>query len=121
MAESEATEVASAHRVIIIGRQSLQNALLTDLIDSRLGCPCLVRTLDNLNGLPHTALTLVMLDVEGASEKEIGLSLRSLSASDSCESVAVFNVDGSVGFEKLLTWPKVKGVFWRDASQEHFI
>ena len=121
MAGSEATEVASAQSVVIIGRPSLQNAFLASLIDSRTGCPCLVRTLEDLNGQPRAALTLVMLDVEGASEREIGLGLRSLSESDACHSIAVINADADIGFEKIVSWPKVKGVFWRETSQEHFI
>lgn len=114
--------IAPTHSVVIIGRQSLQNRLLADLIGVRVGCLCLVRTLDGLlNALPHSAHVLMMLDVEDATADEISTHLRSLSAGASCRSIAVINADESAVFEQIVAWPKVKGVFRRDTSQEHLI
>jgi DNA-binding NarL/FixJ family response regulator len=118
---TEAGQGTLSRSVIIVGRSSLQNKLLADLIDERTGCICLVRSIDALNGLPIAANALTLLDIEGVAEKDIILHLQSLAATASCRNVAVINADESTTFLHVIAWPGVKGVFFRETSQDNLL
>jgi DNA-binding NarL/FixJ family response regulator len=117
----EAGQGTLSRSVIIIGRSSLQNKLLADLIDERTGCICLVRSIDALSGLPIAANALALLDIEGVAEKDIILNLQSLAATASCRNVAVINADESTTFLQVIAWPGVKGVFFRESSPDNLL
>lgn len=107
--------------VFILGRHSLQNKLLARLIDERLGILCLVRAVDDINNLPITANGLVLLDLEGQTIDDVTVSFRVLSGSPRCHSIAIVNADESGPFERYVVWPKLKGVFLRETSEENLL
>src|SRR2546427_11126294 len=51
--------------VVLIGRNDFQNKLLGRLIAERIGCSCLVRSIEDLSGPSVDADVLALLDVEG--------------------------------------------------------
>jgi LuxR family transcriptional regulator of csgAB operon len=117
-----AREFRRSRSVIIIGRQSLQNKLLANLINERLGYVCLVRSVHDNSGLAAQASPLTLVDIEGtATAVEIGSLLELLSASASCGDIAVINAEESLTFEQILSWPGVKGIFFRETSQENLL
>jgi DNA-binding NarL/FixJ family response regulator len=117
----EARQFAPRRSVVIIGQNSLQNRLLSGLIEQRSGCGCLVRSADGLNGFPFTTHALALVDIENIAPGELGERLQSLSARVGEGSIAVINAQEDVAFDQVVAWPRVKGVFFRDASQENLI
>lgn len=107
--------------VFILGRPSLQNKLLARLIEERLGTLCLVRGVGNIEDLPVTSNGLVLLDLEGQSVEDTVNSLRALSGSVRCHNIAVVNAEGNSPFERYVVWPKLKGVFFRETSEENLL
>ena len=51
--------------VVLIGRKNFQNKLLAHLIAERIGCSCLVRSIEDLRGPSVDVNVLALLDVEG--------------------------------------------------------
>jgi DNA-binding NarL/FixJ family response regulator len=117
----EARQSTLNRSVVIIGRSSLQNKLLSDLIEERTGYISLIRSVDDLTGLPIGANALALLDVEHAAVRDIITHLQALAASASCRNVALINVKEDVTFLQVAAWPGVKGVFFREASQENLL
>jgi len=118
---AEARPLAPHRSVIIIGRNSLQNRLFAGLIEQRSGCSCLIHSAEGLDGIPFAANALALLDIESVAAADIGAQLQALSARASCDSIAVINADESVAFGHIVTRPGVKGVFFRDTSQENIV
>jgi DNA-binding NarL/FixJ family response regulator len=112
---------APSRRVIVVGRSNLQNNLLADLVEQFSGCSCLLRSVQDLNGIPDSATTLVLLDIEGIPAPAIAASLESLSAGELCRNIAVINADETVGFDQIVMWPGVKGIFFRETSKGDLI
>jgi len=111
----------SRHNVVLVGSDSLQNRLLAHLIDERTGCRCLLRSSEDLGELPLGANQLALLDVEGADAKHIVERLqRPVFRAGSC-SIALMNLDEEAGLDEILAWPGVRGVFFRQTSQENLV
>lgn len=123
MAHSEpiGSSITRPRGVFIVGRPSLQNKLLAHLIDEHLGVLCLVRDIDGIEDFPVTGNGLVLLDLEGRTVDDTVNSLRALSTSVRCHNVAVINADEGSPFERYVTWPKLKGVFFRETSEENLL
>ena len=120
-ANGERGEAASSGGVVVIGRRSLQNRLLAGLIAERLGCACNVRTLDELHGTAFAPDTLALLDVEQSDEKTAAADLHALVGGLACCSVAIINADEGVATGEIVSWPGVKGMFFRDATHEQLL
>jgi LuxR family transcriptional regulator of csgAB operon len=105
--------------VVIVGQRSVQNGLVASMIDERLGCGCEVQMIGGKSeSIPGGAIAL--LDVDGMSTRDIAGHADSLLASGSYRSIALMNADeGSVG--RLACSPGVRGVFFRDTSQEQLL
>lgn len=106
--------------VVIIGQRSVQNRLVADVIDERLGCGCHVRPIVEFHGLPAAQGALALLDVEGMSAREIDVHVRALMASGRYDSIALMNAD-ECSVWQLACAPGVRGVFFRETSREHLI
>lgn len=116
--ESIGRSITRPRGVFIVGRPSLQNKLLAHLIDEQLGVLCLVRDIDGIEDFPITGNGLVLLDLEGRTVDDTVNSLRALSASVRCHNIAVINADEGSPFERYVNWPKLKGIFFRETSEE---
>jgi DNA-binding NarL/FixJ family response regulator len=107
--------------VIIIGRISLQNKRLSALIEERTGYISLIRSVDDLVGLPIGANALALLDVEHVAAKDLFTHLQALAANASCRTVALINVKEDVTLSQVAAWPAVKGIFFLEASHENLL
>ncbi len=109
------------HRsVVIVGRSSMQNWLLAQLIDERLGCDCQVRPVYQFNGVSAPQDAIVLLDVEGMSTNHVGAHARAVLANGPHRSIALMNAEES-SVEELAYAPGVRGVFFRDTSQDNLL
>jgi len=107
--------------VVIIGGNSLQNTLLVNLIEAQAGCACLVRPLNDLDGLPFAANALTLLDVGNVAVAEISSHLQTISANTACRHIAVFNADEDMAFDQIVSSPRIRGVFYRESTQDNLI
>ncbi len=118
---AEARQFAPRRSVVIIGHNSLQNRLLAGVIEDHNGCSCLVRSAEGLNGYPFSSSALALLDIGGLATGDVTTRIEPLSARVGDGSIAVINADEDVAFDEIVAWPRVKGVFFRDTSQENLI
>src|SRR5438034_11376208 len=64
--------------VVLIGRNDFQNKLLARLIAERIGCSCLVRSIEDLRGPSVDVNVLALLDVEGIAAPDLNARLQVL-------------------------------------------
>ena len=105
--------------VVVIGRSSLQNGLLADLIRQRLGCACRVTPIDRLDdAAPQGAVAL--LDAEGMPTRSIEKLVRALHAHGPYRAIALINAERASVVE-VVAYSGVQGVFFSDTSKAHLI
>lgn len=107
--------------VVLIGRNDFQNKLLARMITARIGCSCLVRSIEDLSGQSVDANVLALLDVAGIAARDINIRLQVLATCASVRNVALINADEGVSFEQIVAWPGIKGIFFRESSEENFV
>src|SRR6266581_1236216 len=106
--------------VVLIGRNDFQNKLLAHLIAERIGCSCLVRSIEDLRGPSVDVNVLALLDVEGIAAPDLNARLQVLAACASVRNIALINADEGVSFEQIVACPGIKGIFCRETSEENF-
>ncbi|TMH35104.1 MAG: hypothetical protein E6H59_14105 [Betaproteobacteria bacterium] len=97
--------------VVLIGRNDFQNKLLAGLIVERIGCSCLVRSIEDLSGPSVDADVLALLDVEGIAAPDLNVRLRILATCASVRNIALINADERVSFEQIAACPAITSVF----------
>lgn len=104
---------------VIIGHRSLQNDLLAGLLKKRLRTSCSVSSVDEIVALqsPLEAIALVELGTNSCDDLQEKLS----ALSDVMDVLAIFNADETTSYEWILRWPKIKGLFYRNTSEEQFV
>jgi LuxR family transcriptional regulator of csgAB operon len=107
--------------VVLIGRNDFQNKLLAHLIAERIGCSCLVRSIEDLRGPSVDMNVLALLDVEGIAAPDLNARLQVLATCASVRNIALINDDESVSFEQIVACPGIKGIFCRETSEENFV
>ena len=107
--------------VVLIGRNDFQNKLLAHLIAERIGCSCLVRSIEDLSGPSVDADALALLDVEGIAAPDLNVRLQVLATCASVRYIALINADEGVSFEQIVACPGIKGIFCRETSEENFV
>jgi len=107
--------------VALIGRNDFQNKLLAHLIAERVGCSCLVRSIEDLSGPSVDVNVLALLDVEGIAAPDLNVRLQVLATCASVRNIALINADEGVSFEQIVACPGIKGIFCRETSEENFI
>ena len=107
--------------VVLIGGSNFQNKLLADLIAERVGCSCLVRSIEDLSGPSGDADVLGLLDVEGIAAPDLNVRLQVLATCASIRNIALINADEGVSFEQIVAFPGIKGIFCRETTEENFV
>jgi LuxR family transcriptional regulator of csgAB operon len=107
--------------VVLIGRNDFQNNFLAHLIAERVGCSCLVRSIEDLSGPSVDADVLALLDVEGIAAPDLNVRLQVLATCASVRKIALINADEGVSFEQIVACPGIKGIFCRETSEENFV
>src|SRR5437879_4429960 len=103
--------------VVLIGRNDFQNKLLARLIAERIGCSCLVRSIEDLRGPSVDADVLALLDVEGIAAPDLNARLQVLATCASVRNIALINADEGVSFEQIVACPGINGIFCRETSE----
>lgn len=118
---AHARSPAPAHRVVIVGRHSLQLRLLTELVSERLRCASELRTPAELDAQRLPPEALFLMDVESIPAKQLAAQARALAGTAPERPLVLFNVDELGALQHIVQWPGVRGVFSRDVSQEHLL
>jgi DNA-binding NarL/FixJ family response regulator len=103
----------SQRGVLLVGRRSVQNGLLTELIGRELGRACELRAPHALADLPVPAGALALLDIEGLPVADVARYVDTLFRAERCL-VALFNVD-ETNVDSVV-FPGVRGIFSRETS-----
>jgi LuxR family transcriptional regulator, positive regulator of biofilm formation len=114
--EGGARETALNRSVIVVGTSSVQNKLLAKLIEARTGYACVCRPLHQLNGLPPAGRVLALIDADDLESCLALLAERSLGSN-----IAVINAEEDRAFEQFASAPGVKGVFFRETSEDNLV
>src|SRR6266705_6304035 len=107
--------------VVFIGRNDFQNKFLGRLIAERIGCSCLVRSIEDLSGPSVDAGVLALLDVEGIAAPDLNVHLQALATCASVRNIVLINADKGVSFEQIVACPGIKGIFCRETTEENFV
>lgn len=119
--DTHARHAAPERRVLIVGRHSLQLRLLTEVVSERLQCACELRLPAELDSVPVPPAALLLMDAESIPAKQLAAQMRALiHAAPECQLV-LFNVDDHAALQYIVQCPGVRGVFSRDATQEHLL
>ena len=119
---SETARRATPKRgVVLIGRNNFQNKLLACLVAERIGCDCLVRSIEDLSGPYADTDVLALLDVEGIAASDLNVRLQVLATRASLRNIALINADEGVSFEQIVACPGIKGIFCRETTEENFV
>lgn len=115
------TTVTATKGVVIVGQPSMQNKLLAALLERHLGNRCVVATLDQAGWPKHTAESVALLDIGLSENDQIDTHMRTLGDDALVSAVALFNADYEMPGARLLGWPKFRGLFHRDTSEEQLL
>ncbi|AYH44650.1 LuxR C-terminal-related transcriptional regulator [Azoarcus sp. DN11] len=115
------TALQAIKGVLIVGHPSMQNKLLAALLERRLGSRCVVATLDEPGWPQHSAESVALLDIGLSVDEQIDTHMMTLGGDALVTAIALFNADRDVSSARLLRWPKFKGLFHRDTSEEQLL
>lgn len=111
--------VVPVRSIVIVGRDNLQNRLLAETIARHTAYSYLIRPLGELRDVAGMQEALALLDIESKDATEIETGLQALSQNPVYDSIALINAEESVSLDYLMAWPKIKGIFFHDTSQEN--
>ena len=113
--------VRTLSHFVIIGPGNLQNNLLARFVEKHLETPCTVSMwTDLLVAKPSPAEEILALIDMGTTPTET-LQNQLLAAHDRIAAIALLNAEPDLHSEWVVRWPKVKGLFYRDTSEQQLI
>jgi LuxR family transcriptional regulator of csgAB operon len=110
-----------SQRLMIVGRTGLHNSLLGQALERQVGARCTVTSPDALKSFQVIAGTIALVDAGAAPNGALDVVIDSLCRETSLRAVAIFNADADMRIERFLQRAKLKGVFHRDASEDHLV
>lgn len=113
----------SSRRIILFGQQNLQNSILIGFIHQRTNVDCqLVNVPEWRSEWNDTSIdTLALIDAEGARAERLQDLLEQIYEQNNAVTVAFFNTQDSSPIERLMAWPMVNGIFYKEASQQQLV
>jgi len=107
-------------RIILFGQQNLQNSILIGYIHQRTNIDCQLVSVpewrEDWNRYP--CKTLVLVDAECARPEKLHDLLEQVYEQPVDIKVAFFNTPHNHPVERLMAWPMVNGLFYRECSQQ---
>ena len=115
-------------KIFMIGQPNLQNSLLVGFIgqSTRIDCNLLEHSLSDKAELLTKSRSLVLIDVETFSITQISelldeMSNAKMGESDDPVMVALINTPPEPTFENLISWPEIRGIFYKNTSQKELV
>lgn len=117
------TITSNLDRIIIFGQQNLQNSILIGFIQQNTGISCELTSIfnwrDNWNSFEGQ--TLVLIDAENEPQERVQDLLEQVFDTTTQTKVAFFNTQHASPIERLVSWPMVNGIFYKETSQEMLV
>jgi LuxR family transcriptional regulator of csgAB operon len=104
--------------VILIGRQTCQNALLARSIHEYAQCVCTLVHAADLSGHLIPPEALILEDIAELPTQAVTARLEVLSKIAAANPIAVLNADERLPLKLIVAWPGIRGVFFRGTAPE---
>lgn len=107
-------------RIILFGQQNLQNSILIGYIHQRTHVECQLASVPewHRDWGQYDGKTLALIDAESARPERLYDLLDSIHEQGGDITVAFFNTPHGHPVERLISWPMVNGLFYRECSQQ---
>jgi LuxR family transcriptional regulator of csgAB operon len=113
----------ASRRIILFGQQNLQNSILIGFIHQRTNIDCqLINTPEwRSDWSSFDGQTLALIDAECARPERLQDLLEQIFDQNENIQVAFFNTQSSSSIERLMAWPMVNGIFYKESSQQQLV
>lgn len=113
----------SPRRIIIFGQKDLQNSILIGFIQEHTNITC------KLAGIPSWNTewnnfdgdTLILIDADNGCPEKVQNLLEQIFDKTTNTQVAFFNAECASAIERLMAWPIVNGIFYKNSSQQQLV
>ena len=107
-------------RIVLFGQQNLQNSILIGYIHQRTNIDCQLVNVPEWREewSQYPCKTLALIDAECARAEKLYDLLEQIHEQGGEIKVAFFNVPRGHQCERMIDWPMVNGLFYRDSSQQ---
>ncbi|MBA35448.1 MAG: hypothetical protein CMI14_08455 [Oleispira sp.] len=116
-------QATTSRRIILFGQQNLQNSILIGFIHQRTNIDCqLISTPEWSNDWSaFEGQTLALIDAECGRPERLQDLLEQIFDQNENIQVAFFNTQSSSPIERLMAWPMVNGIFYKESSQQQLV
>jgi DNA-binding NarL/FixJ family response regulator len=114
---------STSRRIILFGQQNLQNSILIGFIHQRTTIDCqLISTSEWKDEWSEfEGQTLALIDSDSARAERQQELLEQIFAQNTDIQVAFFNTNNTSSVERLIAWPMVNGIFYKETSQQQLV
>jgi DNA-binding NarL/FixJ family response regulator len=114
---------STSRRIILFGQQNLQNSILIGFIHQRTTIDCqLISTSEWKDEWSEfDGQTLALIDSDSARPERQQELLEQIFAQNTDIQVAFFNTNNTSSVERLIAWPMVNGIFYKETSQQQLV
>jgi len=115
--------VSTSRRIILFGQQNLQNSILIGFIHQRTNIDCqLINTPEwRTDWNEFSGQTLALIDADCARTERLQDLLEQIFDQSEDVQVAFFNTHNTSPVERLMAWPMVNGIFYKESSQQQLV
>jgi len=113
----------NTRRIVLFGQQNLQNSILIGFIHQRTNIDCqLVNVPEWRSEWNDDSIdTLALIDAESARAERLQDLLEQIYEQNNAVTVAFFNTQNDSPIERLMAWPMVNGIFYKETSQQQLV
>ncbi len=117
------SSASTSRRIILFGQQNLQNSILIGFIHQRTNIDCqLVNTPAwQTEWSEFEGQTLAFIDADSARSERLQDLLEQIFDHAEDVQVAFFNTHNNSPVERLMAWPMVNGIFYKESSQQQLV
>jgi LuxR family transcriptional regulator of csgAB operon len=114
---------STSRRIILFGQQNLQNSILIGFIHQRTNIDC--QLINSHEWRPEwnefDGQTLAFIDADSARSERLQDLLEQIFDQANDVQVAFFNTQNTSPIERLMAWPMVNGIFYKESSQQQLV
>ena len=121
--ERNMDNLTSPRRIILFGQQNLQNSILIGFIHQRTSIDCQLISTPEWRTEWNTfeGQTLALVDADSARTERLQDLLEQIFDQNKDIQVAFFNTQNTSPVERLMAWPMVNGIFYKESSQQQLV
>jgi DNA-binding NarL/FixJ family response regulator len=114
---------STQRRIILFGQQNFQNSILIGFIHQRTNIDCQLISSPKWQADSNyfTDQTLALIDADCARTESLQDLLEQIFDQNKGTQVAFFNTQNASSVERLIAWPMVNGIFYKESSQQQLL